>query len=168
MLFNPKVCMKAYFLLTLTVFVFSCSSQEEKELIGQLKFITEKSANSKVIVDMASIANFAWDSLYFFNEYENAAYISDVIGFNWTGKPVENNKKRLLFVQNSKVISYVDYDFSELPIYLYWCNKEKQSYKRDEAKFMVLKTCDNTILIYSYIPLKCIDKYKKKLSMRCS
>ncbi|GAB3826727.1 hypothetical protein GCM10028895_38100 [Pontibacter rugosus] len=67
-------------------------------------------------VQMAELTDFDWDTMYYFQASEDKKEISDVIGFKWEGATVPQLSRRLLFVKDQQVVSFVDFNYNELPL----------------------------------------------------
>lgn len=130
------------------------------------------------ILNLDSLASFAWDSVYYFNGEESERHISYTIGFPWKGKEVPNLYKRLLFVNKHRVVTYVDFnqeselsEVVEWPIHIqmFACTQSSRPVcSRHEAKFIVFRHCSNTSVTYPLIPINCAKNYKALIGERCS
>ena len=159
-----------YKLFLLALFTFVSCSDSNNKLIEKLKTTVEtaeKSNESYTLVDFAQLTDFEWDTLYHFHQLDDKHYISRQIGFKWDGAAVPNLSRRLLFVKDGKVVSYTDYELSELPITLYGCAEDRWVYPRSRARFATFKYCKGDEHSYPFIPVPCIESFREMMGTVC-
>jgi hypothetical protein len=149
----------------------SCSDNGNRELLEKLKTAVEAEevgASGYKVIPMESLTDFEWDMLYFFDQNSNSDDISDEIGFKWEGPGVPNLQRRLLFVEDGKVVSYVDYNYKEFPLYLYGCNEDRWVYPRNRTRFASFKYCNEEKQeLYTFIPVECVNNLQELMRMKC-
>lgn len=128
---------------------------------------TEAGADGYHVIAMDSLTDFEWETVYFFQASEDEKAISDAIGFKWKGATVPELNRRLLFVNDGKVVSFVDYDFTEFPLFVYGCNTDRWVYPRSRSTFATFKYCSSDETTYPFIPVECIDNLSEMVEAGC-
>ena len=124
----------------------------------------------RVLLNLDSIANFKWDSVYYFTEEVGAHHISNTIGFSWEGPNVPNSYKRLLFVHNHQVVTFIDFnEYSTpdeqvewpIPIHMWVCTKLASTGRtvcpKNKSYFVVSRSQNRYGIEYAFVPLACLD-----------
>jgi hypothetical protein len=122
------------------------------------------------ILNLDSLTDFAWDSVYYFTEEVSERHISATIGFSWKGPDVPNSCKRLLFVHNRQVATFVDFNQYAnsdeqidwpIPIHMWVCTELAKTGRtvcpRNKARFAVSRSCSKYGIEYPLVPLACLD-----------
>jgi len=149
---------------------FAGCSDANNQLLDKLKDAVvsdEKNAQGYTVVDMVQLTDFEWETLYVFHQNDDKNYISRELGFKWEGSAVPNLHRRLLFVNDGKVVSFVDYDFREFPLVVYGCGEDRWVYPRSRAKFATFKYCAGEDITRPFIPVACIADFKGMLGSEC-
>jgi hypothetical protein len=118
------------------------------------------------VIDLASVTDFAWDSVYYFTGYQGSRDISAAVGEAWEGPEVPDHAKRLLFVRAGHVVTFVDFQAytdpkepSNLPVRLWDCiPSPRRVYGRHQARFAVCRHCTQDGLSYPLFPVACLDE----------
>ncbi len=164
-----------YFMLRYTLLfafallLFGCSGSDQ-ELNQKLRAaVTEGEAGAEgyKTIQMAELTDFDWDVMYYFQPNEDQKAISDVIGFKWEGAEVPDNHRRLLFVKGEEVASYVDYYYSDFPLFVYGCGDDKWIYPKSRATFASFKYCSGNQEVYAFIPEPCVDNIRMLMDNPC-
>ena len=129
-----------------------------------------KQNSGYVVMNLDSLTDFTWDSVYYFTEEVGAHHISTTIGFPWEGPSVPNSYKRLLFVHNHQVVTFVDFnEYANadeqvewpIPIHMWACTKispvGKTVCPRNKARFAVSRSCSKYGIVYPLVPIECLD-----------
>lgn len=159
---------KLFLLLTITTFL-GCSDSNSN-LLDKLQSAVEEEKmgeNGYNVVDLESMTDFEWDTLYFFQAGEDKRAISDAVGFKWEGATVPQLNRRLLFVENGQVVSYMDYNYMEFPLMVYGCNEDRWVYPRSRTRFATFKYCDDGETIYPFIPVECAGNLSEMMEIGC-
>lgn len=159
---------KPFLLLIITTFL-GCSDSND-DLLEKLQASVEEEevgANGYQVIAMDSLTDFEWETLYFFQASEDEKAISDAIGFKWKGATVPELNRRLLFVNDGKVVSFVDYDYTEFPLFVYGCNTDRWVYPRSRSRFATFKYCANDETTYPLIPVDCISNLSEMMEKGC-
>ena len=160
-----KLLLPFTFLLLLT----GCSDSNDA-LLEKLQAAVEKEefgADGYQVIALDSLTDFEWETVYFFQAPEDEKAISDAIGFKWKGDAVPELNRRLLFVNNGEVVSFVDYDYTEFPLFVYGCNTDRWVYPRSRSRFATFKYCVSDETIYPFIPVECIDNLREMVEAGC-
>lgn len=155
--------------LTLLLLLAGCSDSND-DLLEKLQAEVEKEelgADGYQVIALDSLTDFEWDTLYFFQASEDYKAISDAIGFKWDGATVPELNRRLLFVNNGEVVSFVDYDYTEFPLFVYGCNTDRWVYPRSRSRFATFKYCANDETTYPFIPVECISNLSEMVKAGC-
>ncbi|WP_299755978.1 hypothetical protein [uncultured Pontibacter sp.] len=127
----------------------------------------ETGAGGFKTVQMASLTEFDWDIMYYFQPNEDEKAISDVIGFKWEGDEVPENYRRLLFVKGEEVVSYTDYSYNDFPLFVYGCEGDKWIYPKSRSEFASFKYCNDDQEIYTFIPVQCVENIRLLMEYKC-
>lgn len=163
------ILMKSSLLLLVMLAFLSCSDSNN-QLIDRLKKAVEsvdKNEAGYEVVELGQLTDFEWDTLYYFHQLDDKNYISQQIGFKWDGDAVPNLHRRFLFVKDGKVVSYTDYEFSELPLIVYGCVEDRWIYPRNRANFATFKYCQGEEFSYPFIPVPCVGDFKEMMGKEC-
>ncbi|MDX5483217.1 MAG: hypothetical protein LPK07_16170 [Hymenobacteraceae bacterium] len=160
---------KSILLAALLLMLGGCSDSNDQllEKIKAAVMAEGTTAEGYKVVSMEELTDFEWDRMYFFNAGQNSADISSEIGFAWVGDQVPELNRRLLFVQGEQVVSYVDYNYNEFPLFVYGCNQDRWVYPRSRAQFATFKYCSNDLEIYAFIPEPCINNIREFMNYQC-
>ena len=132
------------------------------------------------VVNLDSLTTFAWDSVYFFNGEEGKQHMSHTIGFSWLGPDVPNAYKRLIFVQQKKVVAFVDINMVgpvdttakewPLPIFMYSSSGGRMAtvYPRSKSRFAAFRSCDNSDPFIALVSLEHINSFQEEIKKGCS
>jgi len=158
-------------LLSVPVFLLlmSCSDSNDG-LLDKLQASVEEAeegTHGYQVIALDSLTDFEWETLYFFQAGEDKKAISDAIGFKWEGETVPELNRRLLFVQDGKVVSFVDYNYTEFPLFVYGCNTDRWVYPRSRSRFATFKYCAHEETTYPFIPVECISNLSEMLGHGC-
>ncbi|WP_242920940.1 hypothetical protein [Pontibacter liquoris] len=163
--------MRKNLLLLLTVLtLLSCSDSNNKLLDNLQTAVTDGEVGSKGYkeVQLADLTDFEWDTLYYFQAGEDKRVISDAIGFRWEGEPVPQLSRRLLFVHQGKVASFVDYNYREFPLVVYGCNQDRWVYPKSRTRFATFKYCARgDTATYTLIPVNCVENLREQIGQKC-
>jgi hypothetical protein len=127
-------------------------------------------------IDLAQVTPFAWDNVYYFLGETGPDAISSIIGFTWKGPAVPNLYRRLLFVRQHKVISYIDcpqdndLELGEvsMEINMFHCQATKPMLSRNQAKFITSHIPrKQSRFFYPLIPLSCLPNFEGLLAAPC-
>ncbi|WP_139307986.1 hypothetical protein [Pontibacter flavimaris] len=118
-------------------------------------------------IRMAELTDFDWDTMYFFQPNEDEKSISDAIGFKWEGDAVPDNHRRLLFVKDGEVVSYVDYYYNDFPLFVYGCEADKWVYPKSRSEFASFKYCSGEEQVYAFIPVPCVENIRLLMDNKC-
>ncbi|WP_345159382.1 hypothetical protein [Pontibacter saemangeumensis] len=154
---------------TALMFLMGCSDSND-DLLEKLQESVEQEevgTDGYQVIAMDSLTDFEWETMYFFQASEDKKAISDAIGFKWEGATVPELNRRLLFVNEGKVVSYMDYDYTEFPLFVYGCNTDRWVYPRSRSRFATFKYCANDESIYPFIPVECISNLKEMVKAGC-
>lgn len=160
---------KLILLLTVTALLMSCSDSND-DLLEELQTAVEKEevgANGYNVVELESLTDFEWDTVYFFQAFEDKRDISDAIGFKWEGETVPEFYRRLLFVKDGQVVSFVDYNYEDFPLFVYGCNEDRWVYPRNRTTFATFKYCKDGETIYPFIPVDCASNLSDLIKTGC-
>jgi hypothetical protein len=135
--------------------------------------------SSYQILDVATVTDFAWDSVYYFTGYQSERDISRAVGAPWQGPAVADHGTRLLFARAGQVVTFVDFpsfvfvDRTEPMCFrLYSCDPaQRKVYSRAAARFAVFRICSKYGLQYPLVPVTCLDKdtsWRRFLTNGCS
>ncbi|WP_347157232.1 hypothetical protein [Pontibacter chitinilyticus] len=161
---------KNLLLFLLAAFVLLSCSKSNDNLREKLEAAVTKGevgAKGYKTVQLADLTDFDWDTVYYFNEQEDAKYISDVVGFRWEGAAVPPQNKRLLFVKDGKVVSYVDYKYQDFPLFVYGCNEDRWIFPRSRTNFATFKYCEQDSVVYQFIPVACAENLRELMGHSC-
>lgn len=75
--------------------------------------------------------------------------------------------RRLLFVKGNEVVSFVDFNYNEFPLFVYGCEGDKWVYPKSRSQFASFKYCDGDRGIYTFIPVKCIENIRELMVYEC-
>lgn len=163
------ILMKNILFLFVLLASVSCSDSNN-QLLDRLKDAVEsvdKNEAGYEIIALEQLTDFEWDTLYYFHQLDDKNYISRQIGFKWDGDPVPNLHRRFLFVKDGKVVSYTDYEFSELPVTLYGCAEDRWVYPRNRTNFAAFKYCSGEEYSYPFIPAPCVGEFRDMIDADC-
>ncbi|CAM3569062.1 hypothetical protein POKO110462_09740 [Pontibacter korlensis] len=127
----------------------------------------EVGAQGYKTIQMADLTDFEWDVMYYFQPNEDEKAISDVLGFKWEGAEVPENHRRLLFVKEQEVVSYVDYYYKDFPLFVYGCEGDKWIYPKSRTNFASFKYCSGEKEIYTFIPVQCVENIRMLMDNKC-
>ena len=168
-------------LVFVSVLITSCQSGSNEVLFQkmaqQIQPVRTMTHGYRVL-NLDSIADFEWDSVYFFRGPLFSPYISKVIGFEWNGEPLALHNTRLLFVSGKKVTSYTDFSFSALvypdkppmPLEMFICTEQQEhGLSRAQAKFAIFRECSE-ITTYTMLPMHCLNNlnFQKLIKQGCT
>ncbi|WP_439881234.1 hypothetical protein ACSX1A_19095 [Pontibacter sp. MBLB2868] len=162
--------MKRYLLPFLMLLVFAGCSDSNTSLEEKLKTAVtegEAGANGYKTIRMADLTDFEWEKMYYFQPYETKKDISDAIGFKWEGAEVKEGYRRLLFVNQGQVVSFVDFNYNEFPLFVYGCQGDKWVYPKSRTEFASFKYCDGDDAVYTFIPVQCIENIRQLMDRKC-
>ena len=154
---------------TALLLLMGCSDSND-DLLEKLQESVEKEefgADGYQVIAVDSLTDFEWETLYFFQAGEDKKGISDAIGFKWEGATVPELNRRLLFVNKGKVVSFVDYNYTEFPLFVYGCNTDRWVYPRSRSRFATFKYCASEETIYPFIPVECISNLNEMVATGC-
>lgn len=168
-------------LLLLFALPFTGCSNSNEALLARLNKAVDPVRNLHQgyrVVDLKDLTDFPWDSMYVFHGEEGISYIQWIIRLKWNGPAVPNLHKRLVFVHEGKVVTYVDCNEEEdidgsvkrpaLPIFIYSCNGEpERRFARNTARFAVFRYCGKGSMHYPFVPLGCLTDFKDMLTQGC-
>ncbi|WP_147294190.1 hypothetical protein [Pontibacter diazotrophicus] len=157
-------------LLLLTITTFLSCSDSNTDLLDELQAAVdeeEMGENGYNVVELESLTDFEWDTLYFFQAGEDKRAISDAIGFRWEGETVPQLNRRLLFTKDGQVVSYTDYNYMEFPLMVYGCNEDRWVYPRSRSRFATFKYCSDGTTIYPFIPVECAGNLSEMIETGC-
>ncbi|MCC9137071.1 hypothetical protein ACFSKU_20425 [Pontibacter silvestris] len=158
-----------FLLIIIFLFLGSCSDNNN-ELLEKLQAAVEEEnavGNDFHVVDMDSLTDFEWETLYFFDAGEDKRSISDQIGFKWDGPVVPDLHRRLLFVNEGQVVTYTDYKFDDFPLMVYGCNEDRWVYPRSRSRFATFRYCNQNNVIYPFIPVTCVENLSGMMGQDC-
>ena len=175
----PTMVSRLLFLLLLML-ATSCT-EDNKELLDRIEHQMQHIRSMKRgyrIMRLDSLTTFAWDRVYFFGSndgFNTDKEISATIGFKWSGTAIPDNAHRLLFVNQGKVVAYVDcmpWDDVDgslaLPIQMYGCDKQ-EGYSRQEARFAVYRDCTSGLPgTLNMVQIDCIEKFRVSIKQGCT
>lgn len=166
---KKNMMIRKVFLLLTTITFLSCSDSNNTLLENLQTAVEEEKMGEEGynVVDLASLTDFEWDTLYFFQASEDKRAISDAVGFKWEGATVPQLNRRLLFVKDGQVVSYTDYNYTEFPMMVYGCNEDRWVYPRSRTKFATFKYCDDGETIYPFIPVECAGNLSEMVEIGC-
>jgi|GEM_PF-6073329 len=169
--------------LLLFLCIASCSGSDEHLLrkFEQQIHLVHSMTQGSLVLDMAKITDFAWDSVYIINDdsgLDTDNLISYKIGFAWSSPAIPNNSTRILFVREKEVVAYFDCSDEvwpdkqpfALPIFLYSCTGQMHGFARHQAKFTSFRQCISGSICYPLIPMQCLDiepAYKEMIEEGC-
>ncbi|MFD1184755.1 hypothetical protein [Pontibacter rugosus] len=161
--------MRNILLFVSALFLLSCSDSNSDLEDKLTAAITEGEAGPQgyKTVQMAELTDFDWDTMYYFQASEDKKEISDVIGFKWEGATVPQLSRRLLFVKDQQVVSFVDFNYNELPLFIYGCEGDKWIYPKSRTNFASFKYCEGDREVYTFIPVQCIDNIRELIDYKC-
>lgn len=162
--------MKRYLIPLLALLYFTSCTDSNTSLEQKLRTaVTEGEAgpNGYKTVNLAELTDFEWDRLYYFQAGEDKKSISDAIGFKWEGAEVKAGRNRLLFVKGEEVVSYVDYTYTDFPLFVYGCRNDKWIYPRERSQFATFKYCSGENEIYTFIPVACVGDIRQLMEYKC-
>lgn len=147
----------------------SCSGSNSNLNDKLMKAVTEgePGAEGYKTIQMADLTDFDWDTMYYFQPNEDSEAISETLGFKWEGSVVPDNHRRLLFVKGQEVVSYVDYFYTDFPLFVYGCDSDKWVYPKSRTNFASFKYCDGETEIYTFIPVACIENFRELMDSKC-
>ncbi|UOQ99374.1 hypothetical protein MUN81_07705 [Hymenobacter sp. 5317J-9] len=130
------------------------------------------------VLDLNSLTDFEWDTVYFFKGGSLADMdIKDInmtIGFEWNGPPIGSEVRRLLFVRGREVVSYTDFMpdgggvGQPMPIWMFGCKGDKGSgISRKDARFAVFRNCAASG-DFQMVPLKCVEDSRIVIEQGCT
>lgn len=90
--------------------LLGCRNNVTHELIEGISAECPRKSN-KCVVSLKTAVHFEWDRLYFFNSWTTADSVRNTIKFDYHGSDVKDDYKRMVFVQNNKVVYEEDYKF---------------------------------------------------------
>lgn len=154
---------------TLLMFLTGCSDSND-DLLEKLQAAVETAevgADGYQVVAIDSLTDFEWETMYFFQASEDKKAISDAVGFKWEGDAVPELNRRLLFVNDGEVVSFVDYNYTEFPLFVYGCNTDRWVYPRSRSRFATFKYCASDETIYPFIPVECIGNLSEMIEAGC-
>ncbi|MCJ8166958.1 hypothetical protein MKJ04_19105 [Pontibacter sp. E15-1] len=158
-------------LLVLLALASGCSDSDDKFNEKLMAAVTEGEVGPQGFktIQLADLTDFDWETMYYFQPNEDYKAISHAIGFKWTGDPVKHGYRRLLFVKGEQVVSYTDYDYEELPLFVYGCQDDKWVYPKGRAEFASFKYCSGTdsSAVYAFIPVRCIGNIQELMENTC-
>lgn len=162
--------MKRYILpLIALLYLASCSdsnsSLEEKLMTAVTE--GEVGADGYKTIQLSDLTDFEWETMYYFQPYEDKKVISDAIGFKWDGAEVKEGFRRLLFVKGDEVVSYVDYNYNEFPLAVYGCEGDKWVYPKSRTQFASFKYCSGEKEVYTLMPVRCIEDIRELMQYKC-
>lgn len=162
--------MKVYILTLLALFLFAGCSDSNDSLKEKLQeAVTDGAAGTKgyKTIQMTDLTDFEWDTMYYFQPNDDKKSISDAIGFKWEGEPVALGQHRLLFVNDGQVVSYIDYIYSEFPLFVYGCEGDKWVYPKSRTEFASFKYCNGEEQVYTFIPVECVENIRDLMERKC-
>ncbi|MGI4832304.1 MAG: hypothetical protein ACRYFK_02470 [Janthinobacterium lividum] len=111
-------------LLLLLAAIAGCKSRVENNLIKQINQNCGTQAKLKCQVALKDATPFRWDRLYLFGAWTTSDAIKEKIGLDYQGADVQDDYRRMLFIQGGKVVHEEDFhpfdyqnstvDFSDL------------------------------------------------------
>ncbi|MHA6246504.1 hypothetical protein ACXYMU_01100 [Pontibacter sp. CAU 1760] len=162
--------MKRFLWPLLALALFAGCSDSNSDLNEKLmQAVTEGETNAEgyKTIDMAAVTDFDWDKMYYFQPNEDQKAISDAIGFRWEGSGVQSGSRRLLFVKGEEVVSFVDYVYEELPLFVYGCEDDKWIYPQSRSEFASFKYYAGGKEVYAFIPARCLENIKDLMEQQC-
>ncbi|PRY10651.1 hypothetical protein CLV24_11370 [Pontibacter ummariensis] len=156
-----------FFVFALLLFSCSDSDSSLNEKLEEAVVDGEAGPEGYKTIQMAELTDFEWETMYYFQPNEDKKVISDAIGFKWEGDAVPENHRRLLFVNGEKVVSYVDYYYEELPLFVYGCEGDRWVYPKSRTDFASFKYCEGDKEVYTFIPVQCIDNIRELMENKC-
>lgn len=162
--------MKRFFWPLLALTLFAGCSDSNSDLNDKLMdAVTEGELNADgyKTIDMAELTDFDWDKMYYFQPNEDQKAISDAIGFRWEGSGVQVGSRRLLFVKGEEVVSFVDYVYEELPLFVYGCQDDQWVYPQSRSEFASFTYCVGEKDVHAFIPVRCLDNIKDLMEQQC-
>ncbi|MFD2246297.1 hypothetical protein, partial [Pontibacter ruber] len=161
--------MKNFILFAVLLILASCSggNRQLREKIMDAVTSEKATAAGYQVIPLATMTDFEWEKLYFFDEGTDNDFINNEIGFKWDGSTVPGQHRRLLFVNKGQVASYLDYDYTEFPLTVYGCEQDRWVYPRNRAQFASFKYCQDDKEIYTFIPVQCIDNLRDLMQLKC-
>ncbi|SFU85960.1 hypothetical protein [Pontibacter akesuensis] len=161
--------MRNLLLFVTALFILSCSDSNSNLEEKLTTAITEGEVGPEgyKIIQMTELTDFEWDRMYYFQASEDKKEISAAIGFKWDGTTVPELSRRLLFVKDQEVVSFVDFNYNDFPLFVYGCEDDKWVYPNSRSQFASFKYCDGDREIYTFIPVKCIDNIKELMAYDC-
>ena len=161
--------MRNTFLLLLTFFALMGCSNENNKLLEKLEAAVKKEPGKAgyTVVQLASITDFEWDTLYYFAGQVSPEEVEDQIGIKWDGGKIPGGYDRLIFVNNNQVVSYVDYKLEEFPLQVFGCNNDQWVYPRNRSTFAAFKYCQGEKEVYAFIPEPCFGNIKELKQNKC-
>ncbi len=165
--------MKRYLvpLLVLLALASGCSDSDNTLNDNLLKAVTEGEVGPQgyKTIQLADVTDFDWDTMYYFQPNEDKKAISDAIGFRWEGDAVKAGHRRLLFVKGEQVVSFVDYNYEELPLFVYGCEDDKWVYPKSRTEFASFKYCSGSddTPVYAFIPVRCLSNIQELMAQAC-
>lgn len=162
--------MKRYLLPLLALLYFTSCSDSNTSLENKLKEAVtegETGPSGYKTISLTELTDFEWDKLYYFQAGEEKKLIGSAIGFKWDGPAVGEEDRRLLFVKGEEVVSYVDYNYREFPLFVYGCDEDKWVYPKSRSQFASFKYCDGDKETYTFIPVACVGNIKDLMQLKC-
>lgn len=162
--------MRHYIWLLLALFGLAGCSGSNAELAEKLRNAVtegEVGAEGYKTVQLAELTDFDWETMYYFQPNEDQYAISDAIGFKWEGPEVPENHRRLLFVSSQEVVSYVDYYYTDFPLFVYGCQGDRWVYPKSRSTFATFKYCNQEQEIYTFIPIACAEDIQELKAYTC-
>jgi hypothetical protein len=171
--------MQHYFLFLALTLLIGCSRSNERlaqDMAQQLQPVRTMTHGYRVL-NLDSLASFAWDRLYFFKQRTRLEDMNALLGFRWDGPAVPESHVRLLFVSHQKVVSYTDFYYSKtyapipesIPLWMFGCsNKVGYGVNRKSAKFAVFRDCSGGVIDYKMVPLECVNHFRVLIEQGCT
>ena len=162
--------MRNTLLLLLTLFVLMGCSDNDNKLLDKLQTAVKKEPGKAgyTVVELESITDFEWDTLYFFAGQVSPEEVNNQIGIKWDGGKIPGGYDRLIFVKNNQVVSFIDYNLVEFPLQVFGCNTDRWIYPRNRSTFAAFKYCQGEKEVYAFIPEPCFGNIKELQQNKCT
>lgn len=95
--------------LLLIAITSGCQGKVERSLISKINQACGSQTGTKCRIVLKEATPFAWDRLYFFSAWTTSDAIAEAIGLDYHGQDVQDDYRRMLFIQGGQVVHEEDY-----------------------------------------------------------
>ena len=142
-------------ILLLSVCFLSCKEKINVKIVDYVeKNCVLKNQKDGCIVDLKSIIDFEWDTLYVFPSWSMTEDIANALGLEYNKNEVKGDTKRIILVKDGKIIKDEDYSvWGKYGLIFEYTDWPNQIIKYSASRFIVRKIQNNNTYFYKLEPL---------------